>query len=420
MREDNIVGLDIGSTEVRLVVGQRSEQNGGHLQIIGAISSPSEGISKGMVKSIDDTTSSISSLLEKAERLIGVPITNVYVGVNDPYIKCEKSKGVVAVSKNNGEINQEDVERAIEAAKTLSIPPNYEILHVIPIKFSVDNQEDIKDPVGMSGIRLEVEALIVQGMTSQIKNLTKAVYRTSLNIDDLVLSSMALGEAVLSQKQKELGVAVAGMGASTTTLAVYEEGKLIHTAVIPIGSEHITADIAIGLRCPINLAERVKLEYGNAVPKNFSGKEEINITELAKEEEVEDDLNTIFPKYVAEIVEARVEEIFDRIDEELKKVDRSGLLPAGVVLAGGGAKLAGLIDVAKDRLRLPASVGVCRNAEIIFDKVNDSKYLTALGLVIWGNSFMTKKVARGAMGNLSNLLDDINKKVREMFSRFAP
>jgi cell division protein FtsA len=420
MKEDNIVGLDIGSTEVRLVVGQRSEQSGGQLQIIGAISSPSEGISKGMVKSIDDTTSSISSLLEKAERLIGLPITNVYVGVNDPYIKCEKSKGVVAVGRSNGEISQEDVERAIEAARTLSMPPNYEILHVIPIKFTVDNQEDIKDPVGMSGIRLEVEALIVQGMTSQIKNLTKAIYRTGLNIDDLVLSSMALGEAVLSAKQKELGVAVAGIGASTTTLAVYEEGKLIHAAVIPIGSEHITSDIAIGLRCPINLAERVKLEYGNAVPKNFSGKEEADITELAKEEEVEDDVNTISKKYVAEIIEARAEEIFDRIDEQLKKVDRSGLLPAGIVLAGGGAKLAGLVEVAKDRLRLPASVGICRNAEIIFDKVNDSKYLTALGLVIWGNSFMAKKAGRGAISSLGNWLDSANKKIKDIFSHFAP
>ncbi|HTX86495.1 MAG TPA: cell division protein FtsA [Candidatus Nanoarchaeia archaeon] len=420
MKEDSIVGLDIGSTEVRLVIGQRSEQNGGRLQIIGAISSPSEGINKGMVKSIDDTTSSVSSLLEKAERLIGLPISNVYVSVNDPYIKCEKSKGVVAVGKSNGEISQEDVERAIEAARTLSMPPNYEILHVIPIKFTVDNQEDIKDPIGMSGIRLEVEALIVQGMTSQIKNLTKAIYRTGLNIDDLVLSSLALGEAVLSAKQKDLGVAVAGIGASTTTLAVYEEGKLIHAAVIPIGSEHITSDIAIGLRCPINLAERVKIEFGSAVPKNFSGKEEVDISELAREEEVEDDLKTISKKYVAEIIEARAEEIFDRIDEQLKKIDRSGLLPAGIVLAGGGAKLAGLVEVAKDRLRLPASVGICRNAEIIFDKVNDSKYLTALGLVIWGNTFTAKRVGGGAMAGLSNFLDGANKKIKDIFSRFAP
>jgi cell division protein FtsA len=416
MKENIIAGLDIGSTEVRLVVGQRMEDNGNRVQIIGAISSPSEGIRKGIIKSIDDATSSVSSLLEKAERLIGVPITNVFAGVNDPYVRCEKSKGVVAVGKSNGEISQDDVERAIEAAQTLNVPPNYEILHVIPVKFTVDNQEDVKDPIGMSGIRLEVEALIVQGMTSQVKNLTKAIYRTSLNIDDLVLSSLALGEAVLSSKQKELGVAVAGIGASTTTLAVYEEGKLIHAAVIPIGSEHITSDIAIGLRCPINLAERVKLEHGNARPKSFSGKEEVDITAMAKEEEVEEEVNIISKKYVAEIIEARVEEIFERIDEELKKVDRSGLLPAGIVLAGGGAKLPGLVEVAKEKMRLPANVGICRNAEIIFDKVNDSKYLTALGLVIWGSAFASKR----PKGNFGNMIEGFSKKIRDTFSRFAP
>jgi cell division protein FtsA len=419
MKEDNIAGLDIGSTEVRLVVGQRGEENGGQLRIIGAISSPSEGINKGMVKSIDDATSSISSLLEKAERLIGVPITNVYTSINDPYVKCEKSKGVVAVGKSNGEISQDDVERAIEAARTLNVPPNYEILHVIPVKFTVDNQEDVKDPIGMSGIRLEVEALIVQGMSSQIKNLTKAIYRTGLNIDDLVLSSLALGEAVLSSKQKELGVAVAGIGAATTTLAVYEEGRLIHAAVIPIGSEHITSDIAIGLRCPINLADRVKMEHGSARPKNFSGKEEVDISELAREEEVEDDIRVISKKYVAEIIEARAEEIMERVDEELKKIDRSGLLPAGIVLAGGGAKLTGLVEVAKEKLRLPASVGVCRNAEIIFDKINDSKYLTALGLVIWGNTASANK-SRGFLSGLSDFFEGISGKAKGIFSRFAP
>ncbi|HTW96318.1 MAG TPA: cell division protein FtsA [Candidatus Methylomirabilis sp.] len=419
MKENYLVGLDVGSTEVRLVVGQRKEENGGRMQIIGAIASPSEGISRGMVKSIDDATSSISSLLEKAERLIGVPITDVYLSINDPYVRCEKSKGVVAVGKSNGEISQEDVERAIEAARTLSVPPNYEILHVIPIKFTVDNQEDVKDPIGMSGIRLEVEALIVQGMTSQVKNLTKAVYRTGLNINDLVLAPLALGEAVLSAKQKELGVAVAGIGAATTTLAVYEEGKLIRAAVIPIGSEHITSDIAIGLRCPINLADRVKREYGNAWSKSFPGKEEVDISELAKEEEVEDDLKTISRKYVAEIIEARTEEIFERIDEELKRVDRSGLLPAGIVLAGGGAKLPGLVEVAKEKLHLPASVGICRNAEIIFDKINDSKYLNALGLVIWGNTFSAGRPS-GYLNGLNNLFGGVGKKIKDIFSRFAP
>jgi cell division protein FtsA len=275
MRDDIIAGLDIGSTAVRLVVGQRNQVGAeAHLQIIGAVSVPAEGINKGAVKSIEDVTSSISACLEKAERLVGVPIERVWVSINSPHIKCEKSRGVVAVGRSDGEISQDDVERAVEAARALSVPPNYEILHVIPVKFTVDNQEDIKDPIGMVGVRLEVETLIIQGLSSQIKNLTKAIFRTGLDIEDLVLSPLAASEAVIGPKQKELGAALINIGASTTSLAVFEEGELLHTAVIPIGSDHITADIAIGLRCPINLAERIKIEYGYASASKFSRKEE--------------------------------------------------------------------------------------------------------------------------------------------------
>jgi cell division protein FtsA len=418
MKDEFIVGLDIGSIEARIVVGQRVEGSN-RVQIIGATDIPSEGVSRGVVKSIDDATSSVSALLEKTERLIGVPVSDIFLSISDPYVRCERSKGVVAVGKANGEITPEEVDRAIEAARALNVPPNYEILHVIPIRYKVDNQEDVRDPLGMSGIRLEVEALIVQGMSSQIKNLTKAVYRTGLNINDLVLAPLALGEAILTSKQKDLGAAAIGLGSSTTTMAVYEEGKLIHASVIPIGSEHITSDIAIGLRCPINLAERIKTEYGNANPENFNAKETIDLSDLAKEEGVEGEIESVSTKYLAEIIQARVEEIFEKVDEELKKIDRSGLLPAGVVLAGGGAKLAGLCDVAKESLRLPAAIGSCRNADLVFDKVNDLKYLTALGLVVWGNAVMGKKEG-GMFGNASDAFGNIVGRIRGIFSKFAP
>lgn len=417
MKEDVIAGLDIGTTEARLVVGQRLEAAGGRLQIIGATSVPSDGLNRGIIKSIDDATSCISALLEKAERLIGAPIGDVCVSISDSHIRCERSKGVVAVGRSTGEIAQEDVERAIEAARALNIPPNYEILHVIPISFTVDNQEDVRDPVGMSGIRLEVEALIIQGMSSQIKNLTKAVYRTGLNISDLVLSPLATAEAVLNQKQKDLGVAVISLGAVTTTLAVYEEGKLIHAAIIPIGSEHITADIAIGLRCPINLAERIKMEYGCAFSKSIAGKDQVDISDLVKEEESNENISSVSRKYLAEIIEARVEEIFEKVDDEFKKIDRSGLLPSGVILAGGGAKLSGIVEAAKKDLRLPAGIGVCKNADIIFDKVNDLKYLTALGLAIWANSAISR-----AKSNPFKIFDNFSgliKKIKGIFSAFS-
>lgn len=387
MKEDIIAGLDIGSTEIRLVVGQHKNiGEGDELQIIGAVKVPSEGINKGAVKSIEDVTSSVSACLEKAERLVGVPIDSVWVSINSPHIKCEKSRGVVAVGKSDGEISPEDVGRALEAAQALSVPPNYEILHVIPVKFTVDNQEDIKDPVGMTGVRLEVETLIIQGLTSQIKNLTKAIFRTDLDIEDLVLSPLAAAEAVIGAKQKELGAALINIGASTTSLAVFEEGELLHTAVIPIGSEHVTADIAIGLRCPINLADRVKKEIGGALSDDFNKKDEADVAELAKEEGAEGEIKTVNRKYLASIIEARVEEIFEKIDQEFKIIERSGMLPGGVFLIGGGTKLKNIVEVAKKSLRLPVSLGTNKNIATIIDKVNDTEYLNALGLVVWGNN----------------------------------
>ncbi len=381
MKEDTIVGLDIGSTAIRIVVGQKDTN--GQLQIIGAVESQVEGISRGMVKSIEDVTSSISECLEKAERLVGVPIDTVWVGINSSHIKCEKSRGVVAIGRSDGEINQDDVERALEAARALSVPPNYEILHVIPTTFKVDNQEDIKDPTGMTGVRLEVETLIIQGLSSQIKNLTKAIFRTRLDIEDLVLSPLAAAETVIEAKQKELGSALVNIGASTTSLAVYEEGELLHTAVIPIGSEHITADIAIGLRCPIDLAEKIKIKYGDAVPSRFTEDDKIDISDLLEEDAEE--IREISKKYLAEIIEARVEEIFAKVDDELKKIERSGMLPGGIFLVGGGTRLIGIVEVVKRQLRLPACLGKVKNISIIIDKVAETEYLNALGLVVWGS-----------------------------------
>ena len=392
MKDNIIAGFDIGSTSIRLVAGQKTpSESGEQLQILGAVTVPAQGINRGVVNSIEDATSAISACLEKAERLIGVPVNNVWVGINGPNLKCEKSQGVVAVGRSDNEITEDDVNRAVEAAQALSVPPNYEILHVIPVKFSVDNQEDIKDPIGMTGVRLEVETLIIQGLSSQIKNLTKAIYRTSLEIEDLVLSPLAAAEVVIAPKQKELGAALINIGSSTTSLAVFEEGELLHAAVIPIGSEHITADVAIGLRCPINLAERIKLEYGSANSNKFSKKDEVDVSDLAREENISEDSMVISKKYVAEIIEARVEEIFEKIDNELKKIDRSGMLPAGIFLIGAGAKLNDLVEVAKNKLRLPACLGSNQNIPLAIDKVNDLNYLTALGLVAWGNQLTKGK-----------------------------
>src|SRR5680860_64702 len=419
MKDDIIAGLDIGSTSIRLVIGQKiSGPTGDELQIIGAVSGPTAGVNRGIVNSIEETTSSISAVLEKAERLVGVPINRVWVGINDPHIKYERSKGVVAVGRSDGEIGESDVNRAIEAARALAVPVNYEILHVIPIKFSVDNQSDVKDPIGMNGIRLEVETLIVQGLSTQIKNLTKAIYRTGLEIEDLVLAPLAAAEAVISSKQKELGVALINLGSSTTSLAVYEERNLIHTAVLPIGAEHITSDVAIGLRCPINLAERVKKEYGSAILSSNEGDDDIDISELVAEEEVNDDIDTISKKYVSEIISARVEEIFEKIDNEFKKIDRSGMLPAGVIFVGGGSDLVGLVEAAKKKLRLPAAIGVAKNINVVIDKVKNPDFLIALGLVIWGDNISDGDSS--SSGKIKKNLNGLLDKTKGFFNRILP
>ena len=404
MSDHIIAGLDIGSTSVRLVVGQvNSSVNGDNIKIIGAVEVATSGVNKGAVNNIENATSSISTCLDKAERLVGVPINSAWVSINTPNIKCEKSRGVVAVGKSDGEITVDDINRAIEAARALSMPSNYQILHVMPVNFIVDNQEDIKNPVGMTGVRLEVEALIIRGVTSEINNLTKAIYRTGLDIDDLVISPMASAMAALSDKQRELGSLVVNIGASTTSIAIYEEGELLHCAVLKIGSEDVTKDLAIGLRCPIDIAEKIKREYGHVMPGNFMKKDEVDISALASEDEKEQvkGMGLVSRKYIAEIVGARVEEIFEKVDKELKKVDRSGMLPAGAFLVGGGANIQGLTELAKEKLRLPVMIASNKTVDAVIEKVNDPHFLTALGLVLWGSVNKTEKrgVQFGAAGD---------------------
>ena len=404
--KDLITGLDIGSTAIRLAVGQivgEAEK----IHIIGSAEVPAEGISNGIISSIEDAVSSLSACLEKAERMIGRPIESAWVGISGSHIISQESRGVVAVARSDGEISEDDIERAIEAARTVATPPNYEILHVIPKSFTVDGQIGIKDPLGMTGVRLEVDTQIIQGLSSQIKNLTKAVYRPGVNIEDLVLSILATAEAVLTSRQKELGVAVINLGGSTTSLAVFEEGDVLHTAVLPIGSDHITSDIAIGLRISIDLAEKIKLEYGQATTAGTGKRDEVDIGELAGGES-----NFVSKKYITEISAARVEEIFDKIDVELKKIDKSGKLPAGIVLTGGGAKLTGLVEAAKKRLRLPASLGSPLNVTSAIDKVNDLAFSTAVGLVIWGAELANQRQNSG-LGKLFSYLPNFRQISRQ-------
>ncbi|MFH0856885.1 MAG: cell division protein FtsA [bacterium] len=383
MREQIIAGLDLGTSHVRIAIGQREGGDSNKLQIVGLAEYPAQGISKGLITSIEDTVSSITAAMEHIEKTTGLSISGIFVGISGNHITSQQGKGVVAVSRVNGEIEEEDVARAIESARSVNLPPNREILHIIPKSFIVDGQVNIKDPIGMTGIRLEVETMIIQGSSSQIKNLTKCVYRTGLNIEDLTYSALAVSEAVLSSKQKDLGVVVVDIGAATTNLTVFESGELIHGAVLPIGSDYITADIAIGLRIDLESAEKIKINCGYAFSEDIDKKEEINLKNFGEENDV-----FVSKKYIAEIIEARVEEIFKKVNAELKKIDRAGMLPAGVVLTGGGAKLNGIVEQSKKHLRLPSRLGKVDKVTTVLDKAGDPAFCTAIGLILWGNQIM--------------------------------
>lgn len=416
---DLIVGLDIGSNTIRMVVGQRVEQANDHnssvVQIIGFHEVPSEGVRRGVITNIEDAVSSLSNCIEKIERMTGRQLESILVGITGTHITSQESRGVVAVSRPSGEINEEDIERAISAARTVVTPLNHEILHVIPRSFSVDGQGGIKDPSGMTGIRLEVDTQIIQGLSSHIKNLTKSVYRTGLEIDDIVLSILAASESVLSKKQKEMGCILIDIGGPTTSIIIFEEGDVLYTSILPIGSDYITADIAIGLRRDPEVAERVKLKYGTALPFDVKDDENIDLGEVGDENGV------VSRKYVAEIIEARVDEIFDKIDCELKKISRSGLLPAGAILIGGGAKMPGITEVAKAKLRIPVSLGYPRNVYSAIEKINDISYGTAMGLVRWGEQVSLTRIEKPkTFSSRLKIIQKIGSKLRGWFKGLKP
>lgn len=420
MAEDIYTGLDIGSHAVRVAVGKivpsADEREGIH--IIGAVEVRSQGINKGTISNLEDAVSSVSKAFEQAERVTGLPLNSAWVGISGSHIISQESRGVVGVGKSDGEIRDEDVERAIEAARTVATPTNYEIIHVIPKNFIVDGQRGIKDPVGMNGIRLEVDALIIQGLSSQIKNLTKSVYRTGLDIEDLVFSILATAEAVVTERQKELGVCVVNIGASTTSMVVFEEGDVLHTAVLPIGGDHVTSDIAIGLRTSIDVAEQVKLHYATTLAHEVPKRDEINLMELGAPEE-----EYVGRRFVADITDARVSEIFEHVDKELQKIDRSGMLPAGVILTGGGAKLSGMLEAAKTTLRLPAALGTPIGVTSVIDRVNDPAMSTAIGLALWGHNIRAVEGGGGGFGNMFGKLkgfDKIGDSMKKIFKSLRP
>lgn len=408
-----LVGLDIGSSFVRVVVGKVDEESR-IPSIIGVGETPSLGIRKGVIVDIDEAVSTISSALEKVERMTGLTIDHATVAIGGSHISSIESHGVIAVSRADGEITENDIIRVIDASQAISIPQNREIIHVIPKNFLVDGQSGIKDPLGMTGIRLEVDTVIVQAASPFLKNLNKTIQQAGLQIDDLVLAPLAASQSVLTKRQKELGVAVVDMGGGTTGVVVFEEGQLLHTAIVPVGSNHITNDVAIGLRTSIETAERVKQEYAHALPKEIGRNEEIDLGMIDPSEE-----ERVSRHHLAEIAEARLEEIFDLVNAELKKINRDGQLPAGVVFTGAGAKMPGILELAKKQLRLPVQLGFPANVTTVIDRVEDPAYATAVGLILWANEYLSGAKTQSGFGK--NILEHESlDKVKKIFKKFLP
>ncbi|MDO8463165.1 MAG: cell division protein FtsA [bacterium] len=412
---DLICGIDVGSRTIRMVAGESLEDGRG-VRLIGAVELPSAGIRRGTVTSMEDAIASIAAATEQLERMSGAPIRSVFVGVSGPYVAVRSSRGVVAVARTDGEVQEGDIERALEAARAGATPPNFEVLHIIPRVYALDHQEGIRDPIGMTGARLEVEASIIQAVSTHIRNLTTSIFKAGLVIDDLVLGSLATAEAVTTPRQRDLGVAVANIGATTTSVVVEEEGDVIHIATIPIGAEHVTSDIAIGLRIALDQAERLKLAVGTAMASGIKKQEEIDLEEVAGGEP-----ERVSRRYVAEIIEARMEEVFEKIDRELTVAGCSGSLPAGIILVGAGAKLPGIVEVARRKLRLSVAVGRPCAVDSVIERVFDPGFATATGLVIWGaaggdRGGRKNSVVQAMFRPLNTIVDRTKHAVRGIFS----
>jgi len=409
-KQNVILGLDIGTSKVAACAGV-VEENG--IEIIGVAQTPNSGLRKGVITDIEETISAITAVLEETERMAGVPLNSAYIGISGNHVKCNISKGVIAVSRADGEITSTDIDRVIDASRAVAIPPNQEILHILPKSFTVDGQKNIEDPSGMTGIRLEVEAQIITASINAIKNLSKCISQSGLEINEMVFSPLATSKALLSKKQKEMGAMMIDIGAGTTEIIVYEEGKLQHCAVLPVGSMHITNDIAIGLRTSLDIAEKVKLKYASAFTPNIKDSEKIDLSDFDPQEE-----EKIQKKYVAEIVEARLTEIFCMIKDELKTIGRDGMLPAGIIFTGSGAKLNGIVEFTKDYLRLPAQIGYpMTEVSGIVDKLDNPGYTTSVGLMLWGlESNRNVNSSSFSIGKFGTTID----KAKSWFKHFIP
>jgi cell division protein FtsA len=400
---DIIVGLDIGTTKICAVVGEHTEDG---LEIIGIGTHPSVGLRKGVVVNIDKTVNSIERAVEEAELMAGCEITSAYVGIAGSHIKGFNSHGVIAIKGE--EVTEEDLERVIDAARAVAIPLDREVIHILPQEYIVDDQPGIMDPVGMTGVRLEAKVHIVTGAVTAAQNLIKCANRAGLDVDDIVLQPLASAEAVLTDEEKDLGVALIDFGGGTTDLAILSEGAIKHTAVLGLGGSNLTYDISVGLRTPMAQADKLKIRHGTCLTSMADPKEMIEVPSVGGRKP------RLLSKHIlAEILEPRVEEIFSLIDQEIQRTGLKELLASGIVVTGGSALLPGMLPLADQIFQLPTRIGYPRRITGLVDVVDNPMYATAVGLVLYGAADRPHKHFSRKSGGI------FNKVTRRMKSWFG-
>jgi len=371
-----IVALDIGTSKVVAIVGEITEEDG--VEIIGLGSHPSRGLKKGVVVNIESTVQSIQRAVEEAELMAGCQINSVFAGIAGSHIRSLNSHGIVAI--RDKEVTTGDVERVIDAARAVAIPADQKVLHVLPQEFVIDNQEGIREPVGMSGVRMEAKVHLVTGAVSAAQNIIKCVRRCALEVDDIILEQLASSQSVLSEDEKELGVCLVDIGGGTTDIAVFGEGAIQHTAVIPIAGDQVTNDIAVALRTPTQYAEDIKLRYACALTQLAGAEETIEVPSVGDRPS-----RRLARQTLAEVVEPRYEELFTLIQAELRRSGFEDLCAAGIVLTGGSSKMEGVVELAEEVFHMPVRLGVPQGVSGLVDVIRNPIYATGVGLLLFGH-----------------------------------
>ena len=392
---DIVVGLDIGTTKICTVIGEVVEGASGRVDVLGVGVSPSHGIRRGVVVDIDSTVRAIGDSIQKAQRMAGAEVHSVIVGVTGEHIASLNSRGVIAITHANREVTQEDVDRVLENSRVIVLPPDRRIIHSIPRGYSIDGQNGIRSPVGMSGTRLEVETHIVTGAETFLQNVAKCVERANLQVEDTVLEPIATGESVVMDAEKDLGVALVDIGGGTSDLAIFINGEICYTAVLPVGGEYVTKDVAAGLRTTLEESERVKREFGGCMVETLPEEGTFTFSRLGATEPT-----TLPTRVLGEIIGPRMNELFQMVRQEINRSGYAGLLPAGLVLSGGGAMVRDARELATSVTGMPSRIGYPTGVGGLSESVGSPSYATAVGLVQFGGKAHAGIPRRESSGGL--------------------